>query len=334
MNYRAFLVSIAFLFSLLISSAQSVATYYFAKDGSYCDKEVADSYKKTRLENVDLQRYSFEDYSMDGTLKMKGYFLHGQFSHKTGTHTEYYKNGNRKSKGTYLSDGNDIIGQKVNGWYYWRENGLIQLEELYGLDKTTNTFKEYTINVWDTAGIQKVVDGNGDCSFREEYLLSGDSIEEITFSGSVKYGRIDGIWKGYYADGTLFCEETYNSEGLVRGKSYDRNGTSYTYNEVEVKPEFNGGDSARNSFLHKNMNYPLWEISEQTNGKVLVRIVIDKTGKVKDAKIMRPLSPSIDKEALRVVKMLPDFKPGKLRGRTVSVNYDLPLVYQSHITLY
>lgn len=327
MNYRIILLSIVFLFSLLVLSAQVDTTRYFVKSGSLCDKEFADSYRKVRLVDADLQRYYFEDYFLDDTLKSRGYYVYSKFRNYNGTFTEFYKNGYKKSKGTYLSDGKDIVGQKVNTWSYWYENGKAKLEELYGFDKATKTFNTFIINAWDTAGIQKVIDGDGDYSFMEDYWCN-DSAEKVTLSGSVKSGLKDGTWKGFYADGTLFCEETYNEKGMVEGKSYDRNGTKYTYNKVEVMPEFEGGDAALMWFLKKNISYPLKEQNEDIQGKVIVNLVVDKSGKVKDAKITRSVSPGLDKEALRVVNMLPNFKPGMFRGQPASVYYNLPVVYK------
>lgn len=322
--------SIVFGLSLLfqtIACAQSDATYYFGKDGHECSKELATTYRKVKLVDAKLLRYSFEDYFIEGQIKAQGFYLY-KFPNKTGTHTQYYKNGNKKSKGAYLSDGDSLVGQKINTWLYWYENGSIQLQEVYDLDTVTSSFKSYIVSFWDTAGAKKVVDGNGECSLIEEYLMNGDSDEEIALAGHVKNGQLDGTWKGVLKDGTLYCEEKYSKGELIEGKSYGRYRESYTYNKVEVKPEFQGGDAALIRFLQENIVYPYLEKNENIQGRVMLRFIVNTQGKVQNPIVVSSVSSGLDNEALRVVSMLPDFKPGILRGQPVNVYYNLPIVFR------
>ncbi len=328
MTYRTILFLIAFIFSGLVLSAQLDTTRYFVENGKLCNKEFADSYRKVKLVDEELERYYYEDYYLDDTLKARGYFLFNRFSHKTGNYTEFYKNGNKKSKGTYFSDGKSIVGEKVNNWFYWYENGSVKLETLYGLDTATNKFNSFIINFWDTVGNKKVVDGDGDYYSKERISLGSDSAKEFTFSGKIKSGLEDGVWKGFYADGTLFSEETFNEKGLVEGKSYDPDGKVYAYTKIQVMPEFKGGDEELKRFLQRNVNYPWKEQSNDIQGTVVIRFTVGEYGKLVDAKVFRSASTNFDKEALRVVKMLPDFTPGKMRGRPVSVYYNVPVIYK------
>lgn len=319
---------LALLFQTSVS-AQADATYYFAKDGRECMKEFATSYRKTKLVDFSSKTYAFEDYNMDGSIKSTGFFLQGDFSFKTGTYVEYYENGNEKLRGAYLSDvSKNIKNQRVNSWYFRYKNDSMELEQLYAWDTTTNSFKSFIVNFWDTAGSKKVIDGDGDYSFIETHPSSLDSTEDIIFSGTVKNGLLDGTWKGFYMDGTIFCEETYNSEGLIEGKSYDHAGKGYRYTKIEVNPEFKGGDVELIRFLQWNIEYPWKERNKNIQGKVMIRFIVDTHGKVKDPKITRSVSPSLDLEALRVVNRLPDFKPAMQRGQPVSVYFNLPVVYK------
>jgi len=93
---------------------------------------------------------------------------------------------------------------------------------------------------------------------------------------------------------------------------------------VEQQPEFPGGIPALLKFLGTHIKYPRKERNKGIQGKVLIQFVVDETGKVTDATIVKSVSPGIDKEALRVVKMLPDFKP----GRFVRVYYNLPIDFK------
>lgn len=104
------------------------------------------------------------------------------------------------------------------------------------------------------------------------------------------------------------------------------NGQIFSF--VEQMPEFPGGDNELMKFIGANVKYPNMERDNDIQGKVIVRFVVDEEGKVTDATVLRGVSPGLDKEALRVVNMLPNFKPGKQQGKPVKVYYNLPLVFK------
>ena len=95
----------------------------------------------------------------------------------------------------------------------------------------------------------------------------------------------------------------------------------FTY--VEQMPEFPGGEAERQKFLIKNIVYPQMEREAGISGNVYVQFIVDKDGNITDAKVVRGVSggANLDKEALRVVKMMPPWKPGKQNGRPVIVQY-------------
>lgn len=100
----------------------------------------------------------------------------------------------------------------------------------------------------------------------------------------------------------------------------------YTY--VEQMPQFPEGDEALIRFLQQNIKYPQMERDSSIKGNVLVQFVIMENGKVDDVKILRHVSFGIDSEAVRVVKMLPDFIPRRQEGKEVKVYYKLPLRFK------
>lgn len=97
---------------------------------------------------------------------------------------------------------------------------------------------------------------------------------------------------------------------------------------VEQNPEFPGGDGELIKFLQKNISYPQMERDNDIQGKVLLRFVVMEDGSVADVNVMRGVSPGLDKEAVRVVKMLPKFKPGRQQGKPVRVYFNLPVVFK------
>jgi len=99
---------------------------------------------------------------------------------------------------------------------------------------------------------------------------------------------------------------------------------------IENKPEFPGGQAAMFKYIAEHTKYP--EIAKENGitGKVFVQFVIDKDGSVTDVKVIRGVDPYLDKEAVRVVKSMPKWKPGSQRGKPVKVSFQLPI----NFTLY
>lgn len=80
-------------------------------------------------------------------------------------------------------------------------------------------------------------------------------------------------------------------------------------------------------YVQGNTKYPPIAKDAGIQGTVFVYFVVDKKGNVKDAKVLRPVDPRLDKEALRVVESLPEFEPGKQRGKSVNVQYTIPVKF-------
>ena len=94
---------------------------------------------------------------------------------------------------------------------------------------------------------------------------------------------------------------------------------------AQVMPEFPGGEEALLNYIRKNLRYPDYENEVGIQGKAVVGFVIDENGKVTDVKILKSVSSGIDRESTRVIKSLPDFKPGSQSGRKVKVRFVVPL---------
>lgn len=80
-------------------------------------------------------------------------------------------------------------------------------------------------------------------------------------------------------------------------------------------------------YVSQNTKYPPIAKDAGIQGTVFVYFVVDKKGKVTDAKVLRPVDPRLDKEALRVIESLPSFEPGEQRGKAVSVQYTIPVKF-------
>lgn len=100
------------------------------------------------------------------------------------------------------------------------------------------------------------------------------------------------------------------------------------FTAVEENPQFPGGEAELYKYISKNLRYP--EMAQQNNiqGRVFVKFVVEKDGSVGQVQIARGKDPDLDKEAMRVVKTLPKFIPGKMNGQTVRVWYTLPINFK------
>ena len=81
-------------------------------------------------------------------------------------------------------------------------------------------------------------------------------------------------------------------------------------------------------FIADNLRYPEELAENCIQGRVIVDFCVDTLGRVRDPKIKRSLHPALDKEAIRVVGLLPDFKPGRHNGRKVNVRLSLPIIFR------
>jgi protein TonB len=97
---------------------------------------------------------------------------------------------------------------------------------------------------------------------------------------------------------------------------------------VEQNPEFQGGYEAMLKFLHDKMQYPTLAQESGIQGTVFVQFVVSKTGKISNVKILRGIGGGCDEEAVRVVKEMPNWIPGRQNGQAVPVMFQIPVKFQ------
>jgi len=97
---------------------------------------------------------------------------------------------------------------------------------------------------------------------------------------------------------------------------------------VETMPSFPGGDQALFKFLGDNVKYPVIAQENGIQGRVICQFVVNRDGSIVDVEVVRPVDPSLDKEAIRVIKSMPSWSPGKQRGKSVRVKYTLPVNFR------
>ena len=100
------------------------------------------------------------------------------------------------------------------------------------------------------------------------------------------------------------------------------------FDVVEEMPSFPGGQGALMSYLASNIKYPVVAQGNGVQGRVIVSFVVERDGSISDVRVARSVDPSLDREAQRVVKSMPRWKPGKQNGSAVRVKYTVPVVFR------
>ena len=120
------------------------------------------------------------------------------------------------------------------------------------------------------------------------------------------------------------CFLTANAQKTVVSQNNQK-----VYEHPEVMPEYPGGMSAMVEFLSKNVKYPKDAAKQKVEGRVLVWFVVETDGSLTDVKVAKKVFPSLDAEAVRVVKTMPKWTPGKHNDQPVRVRFALPIVFKA-----
>lgn len=104
--------------------------------------------------------------------------------------------------------------------------------------------------------------------------------------------------------------------------------TKQVFSVVDQMPEFPGGQAALFEFLMKNVKYPADAKDKKIEGRVLVKFVVDTDGSITDIGLLKKTYPSLDTEAIRVIKAMPKWIPGRQNGKVVKVHYSVPITFR------
>ncbi len=114
---------------------------------------------------------------------------------------------------------------------------------------------------------------------------------------------------------------------VVPTTSHNNEEAEEIFQVVEVSPEYVGGEEARRRFLKDNLVYPPIAEENGVHGKVTLGFVVEKDGSITNLKVLRSVDPELDKEALRVAKLMPKWKPAKQQGRTVRCAFTMTVIF-------
>ncbi len=182
----------------------------------------------------------------------------------------------------------------------------------------------------DTATFIRMATTNQSLDFIiKDYYLTGELYMTGKLSSQepeVREG--DFIW--YYKDGKKKRLISYENSVRVKFKYWDVNGNEIKGENIAVEkmPQFPNGDKGLMEFVQSNLRYPKDAAQFKIQGTVVVRFTVDEKGNVTNPTVIRSVHQLLDSEALRVVKLLPEWKPGTSDGEPVKVYYTLPMMFR------
>lgn len=291
------LQTLFFLLASIACVAQYTPIEYLDKNMvPVTDKTKAVSYR-TSERSADGRKYHVNTYAMDGTLKHTGSYLDKELTIRDGEFTFYYPTGEKKNF-TFWKSG--LPKGRTSAWY---RNGQL---------KSVQEFREKyfaVVEFYDSLGNQKVIDGNGD--YEEED--ADETLEKrVTIRGQVKKGKKEGKYQGFLKDGTLFCEEVYKDNALVKGVSFD-NGNEFKYTQILDMDYENFMNHVR-----KTMRYPASARRMGIDGTAWVRIIFNESHEVERVVLVKGFDQACDAEAIRACELYKP-QPFRIRGQVVKV---------------
>lgn len=129
--------------------------------------------------------------------------------------------------------------------------------------------------------------------------------------------------------GSAFGQSNQTEKDVVVNKPVtEKPGEDKVFDIVEEMPSFVGGNGALMAWLAVNAKYPVEAQKNGISGRVIVSFIVERDGSVSHVEATRAVDPILDKEAVRVVELMPKWNPGKQDGQPVRVKYSVPILFR------
>lgn len=207
---------------------------------------------------------------------------------------DYYPNWKLQMKGYYKTLTPEV---REGQFQYFKEEGWLESEGKYVDNKKTGLWKSYK---------------DSNVLWTEQEFVEGMQ---------------QGFFKSYYDGKILRRLDYYEQDSFKKGNCYTRAGKDTSHYPFIELPTYDGGENAMYQFISKNLNYPSQAINKAIEGKVVLKFMINKEGAVSNIEVVKSIHKSLDDEAIRVVKKMPKWKPGKMEGELSNIYYTLPVKY-------
>lgn len=278
------------LLMLLFCSAQlfaqtDTATMYV--DANYKQVDPKNAMQILRVFQKDSNSYVFLTYDKFNVIQKRETYFDQGLTIKHGQYLEY-KNGKPALKGMYANN------KRNGGFISFDTLGRVTETETYVRDTLNGPYTHY----WPNGSVQE--------------------------TGAYKNAKKVGDWTKHYENGNLAISEKYNDASKVENAVYlDIEGKKTTLDKIEAFPAYPGGIDKFYNFIGRNLRYTPASIPIQ--GLVRLSFVVTETGDIENLKVDQSLSPELDAEALRVMKLTGKWIPGKRYGKNIRVLYKIPI---------
>ena len=177
---------------------------------------------------------------------------------------------------------------------------------------------------------------------RGDFFHNADSIK-VTFTSKAKPVAVRfndlGLDNKYLAnyvyvfkkgDNDIYSKKEQNEKESKSKEEQNESESNKIFNgdDVDQKPSFPGGTNAFNTFIVSNLKYPVVAQENGIQGRVVVKFIVEKDGSISNVEVDRSVDPSLDNEAMRVIKNMPKWIPGQINGKAVKVECSYPFVFR------
>ena len=145
-------------------------------------------------------------------------------------------------------------------------------------------------------------------------------ISTLSISKSYGYFNLAPAHKG-------IVPPTANNPETAPSNSAAPSATDSIYTRVDKQPDFPGGLTAFYKYLGKTIKYPSGARQKGIQGKVVLQFIVKKDGSIANVKVVRKVSPDIDREAARAIGISPKWRPGLIKGKPVNCQFNVPVSF-------
>jgi len=161
-----------------------------------------------------------------------------------------------------------------------------------------------------------------------DYAMDDEAPQEVTKTQDETEKSDVAISSVTFDQGSDEGQEVLKQNQVVVEKVEEKEEETKVFEVVEQMPQFPGGDAALMQYLSSHIKYPAVAEENGIQGRVVCTFVVERNGSITDVRVVKSVDPSLDKEAVRVIKSMPNWIPGKQNGSAVRVKYTVPVTFR------
>ncbi|MBR2234250.1 MAG: energy transducer TonB [Prevotella sp.] len=161
-----------------------------------------------------------------------------------------------------------------------------------------------------------------------DYAMDDEAPQEVTKTQDETEKSDVAISSVTFDQGSDEGQQVLKQNEVVVEKVEQKEEETKIFEVVEQMPQFPGGDAALMQYLSSHIKYPVVAEENGIQGRVVCTFVVERNGSITDVRVVKSVDPSLDKEAVRVIKSMPNWIPGKQNGSAVRVKYTVPVTFR------